>query len=112
MSVLCDNLQIVRDGASTIFKVSGDIDHHSAKGIRNRIDSELFVSRPEKTYLDLSSVDFMDSSGLGLILGRYKLATELGADFALLDPTPAVLRIVKLGGCDKIIKIVRKKTEK
>ncbi len=107
-----ENLTVMRADSSTVFKIVGDIDHHSAKSIRNRIDSELFIARPDNVLLDLSAVDFMDSSGLGLILGRYKLATELGSSFALLDPTEAVRKIIKIAGCDRIIKTVRKKEQK
>ncbi|MBR6917016.1 MAG: anti-sigma factor antagonist [Clostridia bacterium] len=93
------------------FSVAGEIDHHSAKIIRQTMDSEMFVKRPGAVYLDLSSVDFMDSSGLGLILGRYKCATGLGFEFYIYEPTDAVSKILKLAGCSKIINIVRKKVK-
>ena len=51
-------------------KIRGDIDHHSVKKVRAQIDDAISSKRPHFVFLDLSSVDFMDSSGLGLILGR------------------------------------------
>ncbi len=96
------------DGIMNV-KLKGDIDHHSAKAIRNRIDSELFISSPEEIRLDLSDIDFMDSSGLGLILGRYQAATEMGIDFSLFEPSESVCKILKLSGCEKMINIVRRK---
>lgn len=94
------------------YKIKGDIDHHSSSRIKNLIDSEMFVERPDAVALDLSEVDFMDSSGLGLILGRYKTATELGIDFSVTDPAPSVMKIIKLAGCDRFINITGKKETK
>ena len=98
-----------RAGNTLTFAVKGEIDHHTAKEIITKIDSELFVSRPDKLRLDLSGVEFMDSSGLGLILGRYRLATKLGVAFSVLEPSGAVLKLVKLSGCDRIINVEYKK---
>lgn len=101
-----------RKGETVIFTPKGDVDHHSANIIKKMIDSELFVERPKEMYLDLSKVDFMDSSGLGLILGRYRIATELGVSFSVLNPNSAAERILKLAGCERMINIVRKKDVK
>ena len=90
-------------------KLRGDIDHHSAKLIRQRIDSELFITRPDELRLELSEIEFMDSSGLGLILGRYQTATEMGAEFSIEDPSPSVNKMLKLSGCEKMINIIRRK---
>ena len=109
MKDLSRHLEIIKTDKYEKFCVKGEVDHHTASDIRRRIDSEIFISRPEKVLLDLSGVEFMDSSGLGLILGRYKTATELGCEFALYEPAEAALKILKLAGCDKIIRIIRKK---
>ena len=88
--------------------MKGDIDHHSAKRIKNTVDAEIFVNRPDRLVLDLSHVNFMDSSGLGLILGRYQTATKLGIEFSVYEPTEPVMKLIKLAGCDKIINIERR----
>ncbi len=105
-------LECKKKGDEMWVKITGDIDHHTAKTVRKRIDSELFISMPKEIWLDLSSVNFMDSSGLGLILGRYKTATELGIGFYVYEPTDAVRKILKLSGCEKIVNIVQKKVIK
>ena len=92
--------------------LTGEIDHHSAVGIRNDIDREIYKHAPKCVILELSGVDFMDSSGLGLILGRYRIATELGVSFSVLNPNIAAERILKLAGCERMINIVRKKDVK
>ena len=87
--------------------IRGDIDHHSARTVRTQIDEELFRRRPLRLILDLSHVEFMDSSGLGLILGRFNKASEIGAEFILLNPNAGVTRILDLAGIGRMIKIER-----
>lgn len=88
-----------------VVRISGEIDHHSAAEMRKDIDNELYEATPQKLILDLSGVDFMDSSGLGLILGRYGRMRELSGELVVLNPTEAVLKIIKLAGAERIIKI-------
>ena len=87
--------------------IRGDIDHHSARTIRTQIDEELLRRRPVRLILDLSHVEFMDSSGLGLILGRFNKASEIGAEFLLLNPNAGTTRILELAGIGRMIKIER-----
>ena len=94
----------VCDGALTV-KLVGEIDHHSAVSVRADIDSLIFERRPKKVVLDLSEISFMDSSGLGLIMGRYSLVRELGGTLTLRSPTVAVTKILALAGMERIIKI-------
>ena len=111
MNLTDELLTVVRTDDTLKFIICGDIDHHTAKIIKKQIDSEIFVHRPNAVLLDLERVDFMDSSGLGLILGRYQLATKLGVAFALYEPTPSVVKLLKLSGCDKIINIIQKRSK-
>lgn len=101
---------VTDNGVLTIY-LDGDIDHHSAQSIRARIDTKLFVQRPDKLVLDLSQVHFMDSSGLGLILGRYAKATELGIPCVLVNPNPPIRRILDLAGTERLIKIETRNTD-
>lgn len=86
-------------------KIRGDIDHHSAKGVREMIDEAIMSNKPRFIVLDLSSVDFMDSSGLGLILGRYTCASNIGARLILYKPTRRIKRILEMAGIERIIEI-------
>ncbi len=86
-------------------KLEGEIDHHSAISVRSKIDELIFDIRPKKLTLDLSGISFMDSSGLGLIMGRYSLVKELGGTLVLRSPTIAVMKILTLAGMEKMIKI-------
>ncbi len=89
-------------------KILGEIDHHCAKGIRESIDKDIFYYRPKKTVIDLSEVDFMDSSGLGLILGRYSAIKEMGGTLAIIGASARTEKILKLSGVDKMIPISKK----
>ena len=86
-------------------RILGEIDHHSALGMRQGIDGLIREKRPEKLILDLSSVDFMDSSGLGLILGRYSAVRQVGGDMVVLNPNKGVMKILRLAGAERILRI-------
>jgi len=86
-------------------KIRGDIDHHSAKNVREKIDESIRETKPRFVILDLSSVEFMDSSGLGLILGRYNSATNVGARLIIYKPTKRIKRILEMAGIERIIEI-------
>ena len=84
----------------------GEIDHHTAKDVREKMDEALFLYRPKTVCIVLSDLDFMDSSGLGLILSRYTKIQSLGGELILEDPTPSISKILHLAGVDKMIKIM------
>ena len=86
-------------------KLRGEIDHHSAVAVRTSIDEMIRSRRPCELIIDMSAVDFMDSSGLGLIMGRYNTMKEIGGHVVVLDPTPATEKIMHLAGMERIIKI-------
>ena len=86
-------------------KILGEVDHHGAKALREEMDDAILEERPKKVVLDLSAVDFMDSSGLGIIMGRRAFAAKLGAAFAIADPSRRVARIIELAGLSRLIPI-------
>ena len=92
-------------GGLLVVRILGEIDHHSAVEMRTGIDEEIFERRPEKLILDLSGVEFMDSSGLGLILGRYATVQKIKGELVVLNPNDRVMKILKLAGAERIIKI-------
>ena len=98
-------LKTVTNGGTLIIFLDGDIDHHNARSVRQKIDSKIFIQRPAELVLDLSKVSFMDSSGLGLILGRYTKAAELGIKFKVTNPSKAIKKILDLAGIERLVKI-------
>jgi stage II sporulation protein AA (anti-sigma F factor antagonist) len=96
-----------------IITVSGEIDHHGAVYLRQKADEAIRAYVPQRLVLDMSGVSFMDSSGLGFIMGRFALMRELGGSTLVRDPAPCVERVLKLTGFDKRVKIIKnQKTEK
>ena len=93
-------------GAALKIKLRGEIDHHSAVAVRSAIDDMIRTKRPSELIIDMSAVDFMDSSGLGLIMGRYNTMREIGGSVKVYDPTPSTEKIMRLAGIERIIKIV------
>ena len=83
----------------------GELDHHAALTVRELIRDAVDEELPGRLVLDLSGVSFMDSSGLGLILGRYTKAVELGIVFKVVNPTPQIRKILDLAGTERLIKI-------
>lgn len=93
----CDGILEIRLG--------GEIDHHSAVNIRVALDEEICRLRPNKTVLDLGAIEFMDSSGLGLIMGRYSLMQKLGGELTLRRPNERIVKIFELAGLGRLIQI-------
>jgi len=104
--VIMEIISNVNDGVLYV-KLSGDIDHHSAKSVRDSVDDLIRRNNPVELELDLSAVDFMDSSGLGLVLGRYKKQTDMGGKMKIVNPTRRVMQILQLAGVEKIVRIER-----
>ncbi len=96
--------EIKREDDVLIVILRGEIDHHTAVGVRGEIDALIYEERPRKTVLDMSAIDFMDSSGLGLIMGRYALMQKIGGDLTLKSPNSRVKKIFELAGLERIIK--------
>ena len=79
-----------------------EIDHHAAKDLREKIDREIFLTRPNTIVLDFASVDFMDSSGIALILGRAECAEGVGASVIVTGLADPIYKLIGLSGIDKI----------
>lgn len=75
--------------------VDGEIDHHTAKGIRETIDIAIVRDKPDKLVLDFSGITFMDSSGVGLIMGRYKM---MCGKLKVTGAPPSTEKMLKLSG--------------
>lgn len=90
------------DGVMTAH-LSGEIDHYSAQLLRTNIDIALNDNRPSRLILDFSGVTFMDSSGVGLVMGRYKFMKELGGTVELAGMPPFIEKVMSLARMDKLV---------
>ena len=100
------------DGQTLYAVPSGGIDHHTSRPIREQIDDAVTDRMVTRLVLDLSKVDFMDSAGLGLILGRLRHVSAGGGKLILLDPGADIMRILRLAGIDKRLAIVEGGSER
>lgn len=89
-----------------VVSVSGEIDHHSASGMRRDVDNIIWNRTPTHLILDMSEVEFMDSSGLGFIMGRYALMREIGGNLSLRNPSAVVMKMLTMTGFDKKVRIL------
>ena len=89
--------------------LDGEIDHHSVKPVREEIDNTIDRLQPKALALDFSGVTFMDSSGIGLVMGRYRKIAPYNAQLYVFNPPPAIAKVMRLSGIDKIAKIENSK---
>ena len=92
------------DGELTA-SLCGELDHCLASSVRGRIDAAIEEKRPKTAVLDISGVSFMDSSGLGLIMGRYALCRRLGVGFRLRGADVRAKKIIDSAGLCSVITI-------
>ena len=85
--------------------IVGEINHHNAVFVRQKIDEKIQELNSKNLVLDLAEVSFMDSSGLGLIMGRYQRMQELGGTLTVANPSAEHKKLFKLAGLNKLIKI-------
>lgn len=90
-------------GDELIARISGEIDHHTARWLRMDIDTALNDNHPKHLILDFSAVTFMDSSGVGLVMGRYKNMEASGGKVYLMGMPPYIDKVMTLAGMDKLV---------
>lgn len=88
-----------------IFEITEEIDHHSSEKIRRKMDNEIEKYMPKKIVFDFNQVTFMDSSGIGMLMGRYKAVRRLGGVAELINVKPSVKKIFEMCGLLKVIPI-------
>lgn len=93
------------NGNTLIAFLSGELDHHSAIEIRTKIDDRLERNNIKNLIMNFSKVSFMDSSGIGVVIGRYKKLERIGGVVAITNLNDSVKRVFDLTGLFKIIKL-------
>ena len=85
--------------------LSGELDHHTAKDMRESIDNAIELNMPSLLVLDFSGITFMDSSGIGLVMGRYRNLQKTGASLHISGASPSIYKVMKLAGIEKLAKL-------
>lgn len=88
-----------------LLKITEEIDHHTCEKIRKRADYEIQIHIPKKVIFDFKEVTFMDSSGIGMIIGRYKLVSMFGGKMTMINVKPNVKKVFEMSGVLKLIPI-------
>lgn len=99
------SVEISVNGEVTTAYLSGEIDHHSAATIREKIDVATERNMPSLLVLDFTGVNFMDSSGIGLVMGRYRNISRRGAKLHITGTSPQIYKVMKLSGIEKLATI-------
>ncbi len=99
------SLEIKKQGDILIVSIYGEFDLSAADYCRRDIDQKMREYGAKHILFDLDGVTFIDSSGLGVILGRYRKVTEQGGKVAISNASPKILRILELAGLSRLISI-------
>lgn len=86
-----------------IIKLNGELDHHSSEYVRDKVDDEILEKNPKNILFDMSHMNFMDSSGIGVIIGRYKFIASNGGKVGIVSMKPQIKRIYEICGLKRII---------
>lgn len=97
--------QYLKKDKQLIFKINEDIDECVAQKIRRKLDNEIERYMPRKVVFDFDSVTFMDSAGIGLIIGRYKFTNMLGGKLEVANLTQSVRKIFEMSGILRLIPV-------
>lgn len=96
---------LIREGDTLRVRLEGELDHCAAAKLRERLEARLEDRSIRRLHLDFSGVSFMDSSGIGMIIGRYKTMAARGGSVSASGLHPPVDRLFRMGGLHRIIEV-------
>lgn len=99
------SVKIESENRTVVAYLEGEIDHHTAPEMRAAIDEAIEKNMPSCLVLDFGGVGFMDSSGIGLIMGRYKAARKYGGEVHIMNASPQLAKVMRISGIKKLAKI-------
>ncbi len=95
---------LVQENCLTIF-LPGELDHHSAEDIRVNADFLINHHQIKCVIFDFADTDFMDSSGIGVLMGRYRLICLIGGEVWAVNVSPRMKKILTMSGVTRIIQL-------
>lgn len=99
------SVEIKTSGDTVTAYLSGELDHHSAKEMREAVDNSVELNMPSRLVLDFTGVSFMDSSGIGLVMGRYRTLSKTGARLYITGASKQIYKVMKLAGIERLAKL-------
>ncbi|API90460.1 anti-sigma F factor antagonist [Virgibacillus pantothenticus] len=88
-----------------VVRLAGELDHHEAEQLRMEWKKVMYEHDVKHVVLNLEAMDFMDSSGLGVVLGRYKEVLQLGGEMVVCSISPPIRRLFEMSGLFKIVRL-------
>lgn len=95
-------IEVAPEADTVTALLTGEIDHHGAGKLRDSIDDTLRRTCPRLLVMDFGGVEFMDSSGIGIVLGRYRLMQDMGGKLALRNLPPHIRRVMQVAGISSL----------
>lgn len=92
-------------GKVLLVRLKGELDHHSAEQLREQVEERLESGKVKHLVFNLKQLSFMDSSGIGVLLGRYKQVRAIDGEMIVCAITPPVKRLFEMSGLFKIIRL-------
>ncbi len=105
-----NDVELIQDGQQLTAQLTGEIDHHTAREMRERIDAAVVRGQVTTLRLDFGGVTFMDSSGIGLIMGRYRLMQGLGGKVEVIRASRRMKKLMEMAGLG-LLKVIRPDNE-
>ena len=99
------NLEFIESGQALTIRLKGELDHHSADESRILIDEKINKGKFKKLIIDFKNLDFIDSSGIGFVIGRYKVIRKRNGAIEIINANAKVRKILDMSGIGKIIEI-------
>lgn len=97
-------MKAVQKKDRTVFRIVGEVDHHNARDIILKISKAIEKNNIKEMVMDLSELKFMDSSGIGVIIGRYKELKKRGGNLYIKNPNKTVDKLLKLSGVYQLVR--------
>lgn len=99
------HIELEYSSKALVVRLKGELDHHTAEAVKARMEEAIAKGNVPHVVVNLKDLKFMDSSGLGVILGRYKQITGKGGKMVLCDVSPSVYRLFEMSGLFKIVAV-------
>ena len=96
-------LKFKRKNKTLIIMIAGEIDHHSSKELRSKTESALEQMGGRNIIFGFQEVAFMDSAGIGVMIGRYKQVQSLGGRIAIACPNEKIEEMIQLSGLSRLL---------
>jgi len=98
-------MKLEKNGDILIVRPEGELDHHYAARLRQAVDGAIMVGDIRRVVFDFTGVGFMDSSGIGVLMGRYRLMSAVGGSVSAFGVSPRLDKLITMSGIKKIINI-------